>query len=194
MLRAIHKRGGTPDMTSEIPKAIIGFFDESQVALTLSDPREEDEPLVYANDAFLRMTGYELSDVTGRNCRFLQGDRSQTSVRRTIRSDFTAGRDSRVIIANYRKTGECFDNYLFIFTIFDRTDAPVWRIGSQFEVPRLERAAAFEKHASELHDGLDRINASMDVTRARLIELGDLVGLTVRDLLRARLENLRLAN
>ncbi|KIT14978.1 PAS domain-containing protein [Jannaschia aquimarina] len=178
-------------MTTEIPQPIRDFFDGSQVALTLSDPRQKDDPLVLANDAFLRMTGYDLSEIGNRNCRFLQGDRAQDSVRKTLRGDFAAGRDSRVVVTNYRKSGEAFDNFLYIFTIFDRSGAPLWRIGSQFEIPRVDRAAGFESHAAQLQDGLEKLNDSLDVARQRQIDLSEMVGLTVRDLLRARLDNLR---
>ena len=40
----------------------------------LTDPRLDDHPIVYANQAFLELTGYAADEVLGRNCRFLQGE------------------------------------------------------------------------------------------------------------------------
>ena len=41
--------------------------------MIITDPRLPDNPIVFVNDAFLRMTGYERGEIMGRNCRFLQG-------------------------------------------------------------------------------------------------------------------------
>lgn len=35
--------------------------------------------MVYCNNAFLRITGYSRKEVIGRNCRFLQGPRTDTA-------------------------------------------------------------------------------------------------------------------
>lgn len=45
----------------------------TRMPMILTDPREDDNPIVFANQAFLDLTGYEESEVIGRNCRFLQG-------------------------------------------------------------------------------------------------------------------------
>jgi PAS domain-containing protein len=41
--------------------------------ITISDARSGDLPLIYANPAFERMTGYAMAEILGINCRFLQG-------------------------------------------------------------------------------------------------------------------------
>lgn len=46
-------------------------MDEAPVGITISDPDREDNPLIYVNDAFERLTGYSRAAVLGRNCRFL---------------------------------------------------------------------------------------------------------------------------
>ncbi|TID21743.1 hypothetical protein E2P81_ATG05009 [Venturia nashicola] len=51
----------------------------------LSDPSAQDNPIVYASDEFYRTTGYGRDYVIGRNCRFLQGPKSDhSSVKRLI--------------------------------------------------------------------------------------------------------------
>lgn len=178
-------------MSLEIPSIILEFFTESQIPLTLSDPRLPDDPLILANDAFYRMTGYSADDALGANCRFMQGKETQKLSRNAIRGDFAANRDTEVMIRNYRKSGEPFDNYLFIFPVFDSSDTPLFRIGSQFEVPEINRAQAFQAHTSKLLSGLNVINDSGSVARNHLIETGGLVGATVKSLLMARLATLR---
>ena len=45
----------------------------TDITFTITDPREPDNPLVWVNPSFTRITGYEADEVVGRNCRFLQG-------------------------------------------------------------------------------------------------------------------------
>ena len=177
-------------MTVEIPEAVIDLFETSQVPLTLTDAGNPDDPLILVNEAFLRMTGYGRDEVIGQNCRFLQGERTLPKTRKTIRGDFTAGRDTRVLITNYRKSGEEFDNYLFIFALPDQRGDVRFRIGSQFEVPELSRGRAFRDHADTLREGLDGLNEGLDPTRQQLVRTGDLIGLSIKALLSARLDML----
>jgi PAS domain-containing protein len=45
----------------------------TDIAFTITDPRQPDNPLIWVNPSFTRITGYEAQEVVGRNCRFLQG-------------------------------------------------------------------------------------------------------------------------
>ena len=45
----------------------------SDLALSISDALRDDDPLVWVNAAFTRLTGYPAEEILGRNCRFLQG-------------------------------------------------------------------------------------------------------------------------
>ena len=47
--------------------------EERERSFLLTDATAEDNPIVFANEAFLRLTGYWRHEVLGRNCRFLQG-------------------------------------------------------------------------------------------------------------------------
>lgn len=44
----------------------------SRMPMILTDPNEPDNPIIFCNQAFEKLTGYGQSEVTGRNCRFLQ--------------------------------------------------------------------------------------------------------------------------
>jgi len=52
---------------------LAAAFSEIECGVTIADPNLEDTPLIYANAAFERMTGYPRAELLGRNCRFLQG-------------------------------------------------------------------------------------------------------------------------
>jgi len=60
-------------------------------AVTLSDPRVPDQPLIYVNAAFTAITGYPAAEVVGRNCRFLQGPETDRVVVARLRAAIVAG-------------------------------------------------------------------------------------------------------
>jgi PAS domain S-box-containing protein len=61
-----------------IPQILTQILDNCINGVTLADPDLENAPIVYANKAFENMSGYTQEEITGHNCRFLQGqDRDQ---------------------------------------------------------------------------------------------------------------------
>ena len=47
--------------------------------ITIADCSHAEMPLIYANEAFTRITGYSLDETLGKNCRFLQVPRAPTA-------------------------------------------------------------------------------------------------------------------
>lgn len=176
---------------SDIPSTIRDFFATSQIPLALTNPRLPDDPLILGNASLFRMTGYGEDEFIGKNCRILQGPETTETSRHAIARDLSANRDCKVLIRNHRKSGEAFDNFLYIFAINDPKGSPIFRIGSQFEVPEVSRRTEFASHASALREGLEAMNAETDIAQQRLVETGDLIGLTVKSLVMARLEMLK---
>ncbi|MEL6573133.1 MAG: PAS domain-containing protein [Pseudomonadota bacterium] len=180
-------------MPKKIPDSIQDFFDEDQIPLVLSDAKMDDNPLISINPAFCRMSGFTASDCLGQNCRFMHGAGTQESSRNIMRGDFASKRDTSVLIRNYRKTGEPFDNFLYIFGIYDHEDEMGFRLGAQFPIPKRNRAESFERHTKILLEGLRKINASGDLPRHRLIDLEPVEALSASSLLFARLRCLKAA-
>ncbi len=87
--------------------------------ITIADAQQDDEPLVYANESFERITGYGKDEVLGRNCRFLQGantdDETVGKLRQAIDEDYPVS----VELLNYRKDGTPFWNHLNIVPVDD---------------------------------------------------------------------------
>ena len=52
--------------------ALDAFFSKYSLNFVISNPREPDNPIIYASEGFFRMTGYSPSEVLNKNCRFLQ--------------------------------------------------------------------------------------------------------------------------
>jgi PAS domain S-box-containing protein len=105
----------TPDPPGDLPGGISAeTIVNLPFALALADPNEADCPLVYVNEAFAEMTGYEMEDCLGRNCRFLQGKRTAPEDRAALRRAIDAGEPTTIDIHNYRQDGTLFLNRLML--------------------------------------------------------------------------------
>ncbi|WP_308914844.1 PAS domain-containing protein [Jannaschia sp. LMIT008] len=127
---------------------------QTRMAITLTDPFQDDTPIIYANRAFVELTGYDLGQVIGRNCRFLQGPDTASEAVDAIR-DAIAAREVRVVeILNYRSDGTTFWNALHVGPVFDEGGALTHYYGSQWDITDVvherERSALQVQVADEL--------------------------------------------
>ncbi len=112
----------------------VHAVESSAVPIAISDPFEPDEPLVFVNDAFLRLTGYDEDDVLGRNCRFLQGPDTRPEDRSAIRTALQERATMSLEILNYRKDGTAFWNELHIAPMLDDSGELLYYIATQVDV------------------------------------------------------------
>ncbi|MDX7953660.1 PAS domain-containing protein [Lichenihabitans sp. Uapishka_5] len=86
----------------------------TRMPMVITDPRQDDNPIVFVNEAFQKLTGYAREEIVGRNCRFLQGpDTDPDSVER-LRTAIETETDVQVDLLNYRKDGTTFWNALYL--------------------------------------------------------------------------------
>ncbi|KAI0124336.1 hypothetical protein BJ170DRAFT_638913 [Xylariales sp. AK1849] len=103
----------------------------------LTDPSRPDNPIVFASEEFHRTTQYGMSYVLGRNCRFLQGPKTnQFSVKR-LREKLDAGVEHCETFLNYRRDGSPFMNLLMVAPLYDSRGAVRYHIGAQVDVSGL---------------------------------------------------------
>ena len=108
-------------------------FKATRMPMIVTDPNQDDNPIIFCNAAFEKLTGYSSDEVVGRNCRFLQGpETSRTAVAR-IREAVAAGSDIAIDILNYRKDGASFWNALFLSPVRDDAGKIVSPSPSVFE-------------------------------------------------------------
>ena len=170
----------------EIPAPLSRLIATSQLPLTLAERVGRETPLVAANDAFMRLTGYESSDLLGRDCRLLQGPRTQASARRNLRRAIDSDVEGQAVITNYRRNGEEFGNFVFLFPI--STGGTVTHfLASQFEIAIKERTRAFERHGGFLISALAELDRELDDMAD--IEHSALLRLDRGALVRRRLDN-----
>ncbi len=109
-------------------------LEQTRMAISLTDPSHPDNPIVYVNQAFVELTGYERKDAVGRNCRFLQGPGTDPAAVAQIREAIASDAVRVVELLNYRKDGTTFWNSLHVGPIFDAEGAVSHYYGSQWDV------------------------------------------------------------
>ncbi len=127
--------------------------------IIVTDPALADNPVVFANDAFCRLTGYTRGEIVGRNCRFLQGPETDPQAIAQIRAAVAAGQPLEIELCNYRKTGEPFWNRLMIAPVQDESGRIVYYVASQVDVTLARNRVV----------GLEHQNATLVAERADLL-------------------------
>ncbi|CAI0379474.1 unnamed protein product [Linum tenue] len=129
------KRFG-PSLVSSSLHISLGRIKQSFV---LVDPHLPDIPIVYASDAFLRMTGYARNEVLGQNCRFLTGVDTDPSALHQIKQSIQAQQACSVRILHYRKDKSSFWNLLHISPVRNATGKIAYFVGVQIEEGSVDR-------------------------------------------------------
>jgi PAS domain S-box-containing protein len=130
-------------MTERIPDRLRSYFEIESVPLTLSSRDRPDMPVVIANRAFCELTGYPPEEVIGRNCRFLQGEFDNSAERARVRECIEHEQDDYFILANRKKNGDRFLNFLYLAPILVPDCQERFVLGTQFDV------------TNELHDEVE---------------------------------------
>jgi PAS domain S-box-containing protein len=139
-----------------IPHVLSQILDTCINGITLSDPDQEDNPIVYANEAFELITGYDRDEIVGRNCRFLQGeDRDQPEIDR-IREALRERKAVTVTLRNYRKDGTLFYNQFSIRPLYDPDGRLIYYLGTQYDVTEKVRAEEELRRLNSLLAEADR--------------------------------------
>jgi PAS domain S-box-containing protein len=89
-------------------------MDEATVGITITDARQEDNPLVYVNQQFEQLTGLDREWMIGQNPRFAQSPRTDPETVAAIREAVDAGESISVEVINQSADGTEWYNALTI--------------------------------------------------------------------------------
>ncbi len=123
------------ELSLELLKEAI---DSSVCGVTIADAREPDMPLIYINEAFSKITGYEVREVLGKNCRFLQGDLDEQPDLPILREAIRNRESCTVLLKNFKKNGELFWNELILSPILNADGELTHFVGIQNDVTERE--------------------------------------------------------
>ncbi|SMO57799.1 hybrid sensor histidine kinase/response regulator [Halorubrum cibi] len=129
-------------------------LDEAPVGITITDPSLPDNPMVYVNDEFVEMTGYDREDAVGVNCRFLQGEETDEAAVTELREAIDAEEPASVELLNYRKDGTPFWNRVSVAPIREHDEDRVtgW-VGFQEDITAFkEREGALRRQNERLDE------------------------------------------
>ena len=108
-------------------KAYAGLGD----CFVLTDPTKADNPIVYASDGFVMVTGYSRTEIIPRNCRFLQGRQTDRLAVARLKAAIDRREECVELLLNHKKTGEPFWNLLYVTPLFDGNGNLVFFLGGQ---------------------------------------------------------------
>ncbi|KMO18757.1 PAS domain-containing protein [Methylobacterium platani] len=156
------RTGASPDPFAAAVRA-------TRMPMLITDPHQADNPIVFVNDAFSKLTGYARDEILGRNCRFLQGpDTDRDDVAR-IRDAVERRVSIEVDLINYKKNGETFWNRLLVSPVFDDDGQLTYFFASQFDVTlERERLVRVQRDRDALEREIERRSTALRRSEERL--------------------------
>jgi PAS domain S-box-containing protein len=130
------EQGGAAGVGDHAEDIFFAAVETTRMPMLVSDPHQPDNPIIFANRAFMSMTGYSPEELVGTNCRFLQGPETSQAAVQQIREAVAARREIAIEILNYRKNGSTFWNALFISPVFNKAGDLIYFFASQLDVSR----------------------------------------------------------
>lgn len=114
-----------PDLLMKTIKRVLESVSKKfEIPFTVADLTQPDEPLVFVNEAFEKLTGYEAKEILGRNCRFLQVNETNPETRQAIRQAINNRKSFWIDILNSKRDGTRFWNRLVMIP-FGYTDESI---------------------------------------------------------------------
>ncbi|SNY51415.1 PAS domain S-box-containing protein/diguanylate cyclase (GGDEF) domain-containing protein [Arsukibacterium tuosuense] len=113
--------------------------DATSNGIVIADLHQDDQPVVYVNPAFEKLTGYNFDEIIGQNCRMLQGAEPDNTVNTLIRRAIAGQQECSVVMKNYRKDNSLFWNKLFLAPVPDESGEISHYVGVQTDITAHKR-------------------------------------------------------
>ena len=126
--------------SADDPGLLLKAVDASASGIIITDNQQPDNPIVFCNEKFIQMTGYNRHEVMGRNCRFLQGEDRKQEGRNILKDAVAKGTSVTVELRNYKKDGSMFWNELHMSPVKNEDGEVTHFIGVQNDVTRRKNA------------------------------------------------------
>ena len=155
----------------EAARILDRAFAKSTHGVAIVDARLPDMPLIKVNEAFERTTEYKQPEVLGQNCRILQKeDRNQPGLE-TIRNAIKEGKECRVELRNYTKSGKLFWNELYIAPVYNESGVVTHYVGIQNDITvRKKHEEELRRYREELEDMVKERTRELYISQQKLID------------------------
>ncbi len=156
--------GGALEELRRIAGPIFSALERSGLSMLATNPRLPDNPIVFVNEAFCRMTGYSVEEAVGRNCDFLQAPETDQEAVRRLHESIREGNAVSIEILNQRKDGSRFWNHLFVTPVNDENGEPLFLLSTQVDVTQSHQAEEMRAALQTNQQELDRTNERLRQT------------------------------
>ncbi|KAK5937758.1 hypothetical protein PMZ80_009887 [Knufia obscura] len=127
----------TNEITGRSTPIMRDLVDGLSEVFCLTDPNQNDNPIIYASEEFYRLTRYGPEDTLNNNCRFLQGRKTNPDSPRRLKAAIEKGEEINETLLNYRRDGRPFINLLMVAPLHDKNGKLKYHIGAQVDVTGL---------------------------------------------------------
>lgn len=101
------------------------------LSFLIADARQPDIPIVHASGAVARLTGYEPSEVLGRNARMFRAEETDDAALDSVRHALRTGTSCDVLMRNVDKTGKTYWARLMLVPLHDESGELTHFVGIQ---------------------------------------------------------------
>jgi PAS domain S-box-containing protein len=116
--------------------------DTTRMAMVFTDAKETDNPIIFANDSFLALTGYDRKEVLGQSFNFLMARGADPKSLALIEAAFAGSDDHSAEISYRRKDGSVFCAAIFINPVRDKSGVVVEHFASFVDLTKQKHEQA----------------------------------------------------
>jgi PAS domain S-box-containing protein len=118
----------------------LGLFvvaaETTRMAMVFTDAKQPNHPLIFANDSFLSLAGYERQEVLGQNFDFLIGRPADPNALGQVEAAFASNSGSDFELCFRRKDGSTFWAAVFVSPVQDKTGEVVQYFASFVDITK----------------------------------------------------------
>jgi PAS domain S-box-containing protein len=169
------------DSTSEAQKSaeaeVESFHDDlgpfvvaaetTRMPMVFTDASQTDNPIIFANDAFLDLTGYTRDEILGQRIDFLMADAADDDARELIREEFKKNLDIDSEVRCRRKDGSYLWATLFVSPVRDEDGDIIQFFASFVDLTAYKEAQA---HCAKLVDKLRLAKKTAETLSQQLVD------------------------